>query len=91
MSLATQVIDQQVAGVVDKYPDVFVNELRLGTDQQKKRSAAFLFLVAKTAFDLTDEEAFDGIVDGGNDFGVDALYFEPSGDGEIQVILIQGK
>ena len=91
MSLATQIIDQQVAGVVDKYPDVFVNELRLGTDLQKKRSAAFLFLVAKTAFDLTDEEAFDGIVDGGNDFGVDALYFEPSGDGELQVILIQGK
>lgn len=73
MSLAAQIIDQQVAGVVDRYPDVFVNELWLGTDLQKKRSAAFLFLVAKTAFDLTDEEAFDGIVDGGNDFGVDAL------------------
>ena len=41
MSLATQIIDQQVAGVVDRYPDVFVNELWLGTDLQKKRSAAF--------------------------------------------------
>lgn len=81
MSLATQIIDQQVAGIVDKYPDVFVNELGLGTDLQKKRSAAFLFLVAKTAFDLTDEEAFDGIVDGGNDFGVDALYLN-----DLQVV-----
>ena len=91
MSLATQIIDQQVFGIIEKHAEAFTNELRLGTDERKKRSAAFLFLVAKTAFDLTDEETFDGIVDGGNDFGVDALYFEPPNDGEIRIILIQGK
>lgn len=91
MSLATQIIDQQVSGIIEKHAEAFTNELRLGTDERKKRSAAFLFLVAKTAFDLTDEETFDGIVDGGNDFGVDALYFEPPDDGEIRIILIQGK
>lgn len=91
MSLATQIIDQQVSGIIEKHTDTFTNELCLGADAQKKRSAAFLFLVAKTSFDLTDEETFDGIVDGGNDFGVDALYFEPPNDGEIRIILIQGK
>jgi len=91
MSLATQIIDQQVSGIVEKYADVLADELGLGTDTQKQRSAAFVFLVARTAFDLTDEEAFDGIVDGGNDFGVDALYFALPDDIELPTTLIQGK
>ena len=66
MSLATQIIDQQVSGIIEKHSDAFANELRLSADEQKRRSMAFLFLVAKTAFDLTDEGTFDGIVDGGN-------------------------
>lgn len=91
MSLATQIIDQQVSGIVQKHSDAFSNELRLGADEHRKRSIAFLFLVAKTAFDLTDDEALDGIVDGGDDFGVDALYFESPDDGELHITLIQGK
>ena len=91
MSLATQIIDQQVSGIIEKHEDVLANELRLGEDENKKRSAAFVFLVARTAFDLADEETFDGIVDGGNDFGVDALYFEPPDDSELRITLIQGK
>ena len=91
MSLATQIIDQQVSGIIEKHSDAFANELRLSADEQKRRSMAFLFLVARTAFDLTDEETLDGIVDGGNDFGVDALYFEPPADGELHITLIQGK
>ncbi len=90
MSLATQIVDQQVSGIIEKHADTFAAELGLGSDD-KKRTAAFLFLVAKTAFDLTDEETFDGIVNGGNDFGVDALYFEPPDNGELPIILIQGK
>ncbi len=52
---------------------------------------AFLFLVAKTMFDLTDEETLDSIVDGGNDFGVDVLWFEPPLQGELTISLVQGK
>ena len=91
MSLATQIVDQQVSGIIEKHTDTFAAELQLGSAEHKKRAAAFLFLVAKTAFDLTDEEAFDGIVNGGNDFGVDALYFDPPDNGELPIILIQGK
>ena len=40
---------------------------------------------------LTDEQTIDGIVEGSNDFGIDALYFEPPDDGELHVTLIQGK
>ena len=64
MSLAAQIIDQQVSGIVEKLSDTFTSELRLGTDEHRRRSIAFLFLVAKTAFDLTDEQTTDGIVDG---------------------------
>ena len=91
MSLATQIIDQQVSGIMEKHSEVFADELRLGSDEQRKRSAAFLFLVARTAFEFTDEEAFEGVVDGGNDFGVDALYFEHPDNDEIHITLIQGK
>ena len=69
MSLATQIIDQQVSGIIERYADDFANELRLGHDEHKRRSAAFVFLVARAAFDLTDQETMDGIVDGSNDFG----------------------
>ena len=90
-SLAAQIIDQQVSGIVEKHADLLAGELRLGSDGHKLRSAAFVFLLARTAFDLADREAFDGIVDGANDFGVDALYFDSPDGGELPVVLIQGK
>lgn len=91
MSLATQIVDQRVSGIVGELADAFSNELRLGSDEQKKRSAAFVFLVSKTVLNIADDEAIDVIVDGGNDFGIDALYFTPPSDGEIRITLIQGK
>ncbi len=91
MSLATQIIDQQVSGIVERQSDAFTNELRLDADEPRRRSIAFLFFVAKTAFDITDEQALEGIVDGAADFGIDALYFEPPDDGELHVTLVQGK
>ena len=90
-SLAAQIIDQQVSGLVERHADAFAAELRPGRDEHRKRAIAFLFLVATTAFDLNDEDALDGVVDGGDDFGIDALYFEPPDDGELPVTVVQGK
>ena len=90
-SLAAQIIDQQVSGIVERHADLLAGELRLGNDERKMRSAAFVFFAARTAFDLTDREAFDGIVDGADDFGVDALYFAPPENGELPIVLMQGK
>lgn len=89
-SLAAQIIDQRVSGIVEEQGNMFHERLR-AYDEERKQSLAFVFLVAKTVLDLDDEAALDGIVDGGNDFGVDALYGEPLDNGEIQVFLIQGK
>ena len=98
-SLAAQIIDQRINGIVERQADSFAAELGLGADaQEQRRSTAFTFLVARTVLldltngDLTDDDVIDGIVDGGNDFGVDALYFsDEPGDGAIPVVLIQSK
>ena len=91
MSLATQIIDQQVSGIADRFEHAFTEELRIGPDQGKRRTVAFLFLVAKTMLGLSEEETLDGVVDGGDDYGIDALYHEPPDQGEINIVLIQGK
>lgn len=89
-SLAAQIIDQRISGIVENQEDMFPERFKAG-DEKQKQSLAFVFLVAKTVLDLDDETVLDGIVDGGNDFGVDALYGDPLDNGEIQVFLIQGK
>ena len=92
MTLATQIVDQRVGGILDQHGETFRDEFGVGAGDPRLRSLAFLFLVAKSLFfDLTDDEALEGIVDGGRDFGVDCLYFDPPADGEIAVTLIQGK
>ena len=89
-SLAAQIIDQQVSGLVGRHKDAFVAELGLG-NEESKRSAAFVLLVLQTALGLNDEEALDGIVEGSGDFGIDALHFEDPEEGEIAITLVQGK
>ena len=90
-SLAAQIIDQRISGIVETQADSFATELGLGADEQRRRSAAFTLLVARTVFDLTDDEALGSVVDGGNDFGVDALLYEEPDDGAISIVLIQSK
>ena len=90
-SLATQIIDQQVSGIADRLNAFTEQQLGLGTDDDRRRGIAFVFLVAKTMLALADDETLDGIVDGGNDYGIDALYFEPPDQGDIQITLIQVK
>ena len=47
-SLAAQIIDQRINGIVERQADSFVAELGLGADEQR-RSAAFTFLVARSS------------------------------------------
>ena len=90
-SLAAQIIDQRVSGLLQRHGEAFAAELGLGGDENKQRSAAFVLLVLQTVLDLDDEEAIDGIVEGSDDFGIDAVYFQEPEDGEIAITLIQGK
>lgn len=91
MSLAAQIVDQRVSGIVTEQDEALTQELKAGNDVNRKRSLAFLFLATKTMFELTDDETLDSIVDGGNDFGIDSIWFEPPDQGEIRVALIQSK
>ena len=91
MSISAQIIDQRVSGVLAEQEEAFTNDFNAGNSVTKSRSLAFLFLVTKTMFELTDEETLESIVDGGNDFGVDSIWFEAPDQGEISVALIQSK
>ncbi|MFM2042556.1 MAG: hypothetical protein RLY86_1132 [Pseudomonadota bacterium] len=91
MSINPQLIDQRVEGVVERIGERLQAEVRIKNDPDKLKSAAFVFLVAQTLMELDDDEAMDGMVEGGGDFGIDAVYFGAPDDGEFQVTLIQGK
>jgi hypothetical protein len=91
MSLATQIIDQRVNGIANQKKEVFSTELGVSTDSEKRKTAAFTFLVAQSVLGLEDSSVIDGIVDGGNDFGVDAIYYEEPSDAEIHITILQAK
>ncbi|QCO03441.1 AIPR family protein [Azospirillum argentinense] len=89
--LNVQLIDQRVTKLAEDLKDRFREELGLKNDQNKLKSAAFVYLVARSLLDLDPDEVFDGLVEGGGDFGVDAIYFGPPNAGEFKVTLVQGK
>lgn len=91
MSINPQLIDQHVEGVVARIGERLQAEVKIKNDPDKLKSAAFVFLVAQTLMALDDDEAMEGLVEGGGDFGIDAVYFGTPDDGEFQVTLIQGK
>ena len=89
--LATLITDQHVTGLVKRHSDAFSDELGLGADEGKRRSAAFVMLVLQRVLGVNDEDALDCIVEGSGDFGIDALHFEEPVDGEMAVTVVQGK
>ena len=90
-SISAQIVDQRVRKVVSDRGDALQAEAGITGDENKLNSAAFVFLVMKTLLVLSDEEVVDCLVDGGNDFGVDALYFGSVQDNELHVTIVQGK
>lgn len=91
MSINAQIIDQRIRKLMQENRLVFTEQIGLSNDEHKLISATFVFLSLKSIIDISDEEAMDAITDGGNDFGVDALYCGPQIDGEISITLVQGK
>lgn len=89
--LSAQIVDQRVTKIATMLRERFENEVGVRGDDQRIKSAAFVFLVVKSFLDLDDDETIDCIVEGGGDFGVDAVYTAPPQDGEFSVTLVQGK
>ena len=90
MNINAAIIDQRLNSVCDEIRDRAKDELKI-VDEEKLRSLAFVHLSVKTMLDLSDDEAFDCLVEGGQDFGVDAIHFSEERDGEFIVSLFQGK
>ncbi|TXM70870.1 AIPR family protein [Methylobacterium sp. WL120] len=89
--LNVQVVDQRVMKKAHDLEEKLKIEIGIKNDPHKLKSAAFVCVVAGVALGLTDEEVLDGVVEGGSDFGVDALYRTTPVEGEFRVTLVQGK
>lgn len=90
MNVNAAIIDQRLSKLREDIRERALTELRI-QDEDKLKSTAFVFLAVKTVLDLTDDEAFDCLTEGGQDFGVDALHLSEEHDKEFTVSLFQGK
>ncbi len=91
MSLNAQIIDQQVTRAVQDHGEALARILERSSEDSRIRPAAFVLLVVQTLFDMAPESALDTLVDGGQDFGIDALHMNEESDSEFTVTLLQGK
>ena len=90
-NISAQIVDQRVRKVVTDQAAALQAEAGIANDPAKLNSAAFVLLVTKTLLALNDDEVLDCLVDGGNDFGIDAIFFSPVQDNEFNVTVVQGK
>ncbi|MFE8645405.1 AIPR family protein [Sphingomonas sp. NCPPB 2930] len=90
MNINAAIVDQQLNRLVDEIGPRIVAEFSFN-DLQRQKSLSFVFLCAKTLLNLNEDEAFETLTDGGNDFGVDALHIGEVLDGEFVVTIFQAK
>jgi hypothetical protein len=90
MNVNAAIIDQRLTKLVEDLKVRLSEELGVNESTHQK-SLSFVYLCVKTMLDLEDEEAFDALTDGGNDFGVDAMHIGEELDGEFVVTLFQAK
>lgn len=90
MNINAAIIDQRLDALKENIREQASYELNI-TDDVKLKSMVFVFLNVKTILDLSDEEAFDCLTEGGGDFGVDAIHITEEYDSEFSITLFQGK
>lgn len=90
MDINASIIDQRLSGVQDEIRERAQDELRID-DAARLKSLAFVYLCVKIMLDLEMDEVFDCLMEGGGDFGVDAMHLTEEIDGEFAVTLLQGK
>lgn len=91
MNVNAGIVDQQVRGLATKRKTELEHQLGKPLDEQRLNSAAFVLLCAKYMLDLNDEEVIALITEGGEDFGVDAIYVGDIADYQFDVVIFQGK
>lgn len=90
MDVSAAIIDQRVTALMEKIREPAREQLNIYEDG-KLKSLGFVFMCVQTLLLVDDDEAFDCLTEGGNDFGADALYASEEQDGEFVVTLFQGK
>jgi hypothetical protein len=90
MTINAQIIDQQVSIIRDLIRDRARDELNI-RDEEKLRSLAFVHLCVKKMLDLSDDDAFECLTEGGHDFSVDAIHCSEEYDREFTISIFQGK
>jgi len=91
MNINAAIIDQRLISISDEIKEKAENELGIKNDEIKLKSLAFIYLTVKITLDISDEETFDCLTEGGQDFGVDAIFISEERDNEFTVNLFQGK
>lgn len=91
MNPVAAIIEQQLLGIDNETKNLICSELNLGSDDNKLKSTLFLYYATKTLLDLDRDETLESIVDGGQDFGVDAIYIGEITNNELPITLIQAK
>ncbi len=93
MTLTAQILDQRIRHAEEVMRGRLTAVLgpKAGGDEHRRLSAAFTVMVMKTALGLDDSDAIDALVDGGDDFGVDAVHWTAPRGGVFKVMLVQTK
>jgi hypothetical protein len=91
MSFSEQIVDQWVTKYTTDHKSFLEDEIGIKNDLPKAKSASFVLLCAEAALAIDGEEARNGIVEGGNDFGVDAIFITDVTESDFKVTLFQGK
>ncbi|KJU83243.1 abortive infection phage resistance protein [Candidatus Magnetobacterium bavaricum] len=90
MNISAAIIDQRLIGICNEIRDRARDELGID-DEGRLTSLAFVYLCVKTILNMTDDEAFECLTEGGGDFGIDALHISEEHEGNFIVRLFQGK
>lgn len=85
MDIAKQLIDQRIHKLMDENPELFS-----GLDEIRRMSRTFVLLGVSAYLQKDLVECENYVTDGGNDGGIDAIYYDVN-DYEINVVLFQGK
>lgn len=89
-AIQAQILDQQIGGVIERFPPDFLQSLNKPNENQKK-SIALTIIALKKNLEVTEEEAYDCIVDGAEDHGIDAIIYDSPNDYEVQIVIFQSK
>ncbi len=90
MNINAAIIDQRLNALQQQIADQAKAELNINPGE-KLKALSFVYLAVKTVLDLSDDEVFDCLTEGGQDFGVDAIHFTEEQDAEFTVTIFQGK